>query len=381
MVKSNATAYSLESVVLADSNDRWIWLLDSSGEFSVKSARSHIDDILLPTVSSSTRWVNVVPIKINIFAWKMSLDKLPTRLNLSLRGIEIPSIICPICSSARESGSHLFFGCNMARLLLRKVTRWWELEYPDLNSYEEWLAWFNYIRLHKGLKDVLEEYYATRTPEVSDNSTANTLDNEDTPLSSSIIVEDHDAPQIVSHQKNQLKMNQQIQSLIIIQKPSHLQITRTHQICTIEPHRFTDRWTKNHPIEQVIGDPSKPVTTRSRLHTDAKMCMYAPTVSTTKPTNIKEAILDHSWIESMQDKLNQFKRLDVWELVKRPADRNVIKGYSQQEGIDFEESFTPVARLEVVRMFVAYAAHKNFTIYQMDVKTSFLNGPLKEEVL
>ncbi|GJX36417.1 hypothetical protein Tco_0247974 [Tanacetum coccineum] len=86
----------------------------------------------------------------------MSLDKLPTRLSLSLRGIEIPSIIYPICSSVGESGSHLFFGCNMARLLLRKVTRWWELEYPDLNSYEEWLAWFNSIRLHKGLKDVLE---------------------------------------------------------------------------------------------------------------------------------------------------------------------------------------------------------------------------------
>ncbi|GKF60035.1 retrovirus-related pol polyprotein from transposon TNT 1-94, partial [Tanacetum coccineum] len=60
--------------------------------------------------------------------------------------------------------------------------------------------------------------------------------------------------------------------------------------------------------------------------------------------------------------------------------RLVAKGYSQQEGIDFEESFAPVARLEAVRMFVAYVAHKNFTIYQMDVKTAFLNGPLKEEV-
>ncbi|GJY42817.1 retrovirus-related pol polyprotein from transposon TNT 1-94 [Tanacetum coccineum] len=58
----------------------------------------------------------------------------------------------------------------------------------------------------------------------------------------------------------------------------------------------------------------------------------------------------------------------------------VAKGYSQQEGIDFEESFAPVARLEAVQMFVAYAAHKNFTIYQMDVNTTFLNGPLKEEV-
>ncbi|GKD57569.1 hypothetical protein Tco_1290956, partial [Tanacetum coccineum] len=91
-----------------------------------------------------------------------------------------------------------------------------------------------------------------------------------------------------------------------------------------QPH-FTDRWTKNHPIEQVIGDPSKPVTTRSRLHTDVELCMYALKVSTTEPTNIKEAMLDHIWIESMQDELNQLKRLDVWELVERLADRNVIK--------------------------------------------------------
>ncbi|GJX60680.1 retrovirus-related pol polyprotein from transposon TNT 1-94 [Tanacetum coccineum] len=116
-------------------------------------------------------------------------------------------------------------------------------------------------------------------------------------------------------------------------------------------------------------------------------------------------MLDHSWIESMQDELNQFKRLDLWELVPLPDGKHAIKGkwfwknkmdaensiiqnksrlvakgYSQQEGIDFEGSFTPVAQLEVVRMFVAYAAHNNFTIYQMDVKTAFLNGPFKEEV-
>ncbi|GKB60046.1 retrovirus-related pol polyprotein from transposon TNT 1-94 [Tanacetum coccineum] len=89
-------------------------------------------------------------------------------------------------------------------------------------------------------------------------------------------------------------------------------------------------------------------------------------------------MLDHSWIESMQDELNQFKRLDVWELVPLPEGRYAIKGYNQQEGINFEKLFAPVARLESVRMFVAYAAHKNFPIYQMDVKNAFLNGPLKE---
>ncbi|GJW06674.1 retrovirus-related pol polyprotein from transposon TNT 1-94 [Tanacetum coccineum] len=133
--------------------------------------------------------------------------------------------------------------------------------------------------------------------------------------------------------------------------------------------------------------------------------MYALTVSTIKPKNIKEAMADHSWNESMQEELNQFERLQVWELVPRPEGKNIIalkwlwknkcdaknivvrnktclvaKGYRHEEGIDFEESFAPVARLEAVRMFIAYAAHKNITIFQMDVKTAFLNGPLKEEV-
>nr|GFC80937.1 putative RNA-directed DNA polymerase [Tanacetum cinerariifolium] len=81
---------------------------------------------------------------------------------------------------------------------------------------------------------------------------------------------------------------------------------------------------------------------------------------------------DSAWIESMQEELHQFDRLDVWELVDRPL--------CTIEGVDFKESFAPVARLEAVRLFIAYAAHKSFTIYQMDVKTAFLYGPLKEEV-
>nr|GEU31884.1 hypothetical protein [Tanacetum cinerariifolium] len=105
--------------------------------------------------------------------------------------------------------------------------------------------------------------------------------------------------------------------------------------------------------------------TQNRFIVHTRLCMYALTVSLTEPKNIKEAMLDHSWIKSMQDELNQFKRLD---------------GYSQHEGTDFKELFALVARLEAVRMFVAYAAHKNFTIYKMDMNTAFLNGPVKEEV-
>nr|GEY36311.1 Gag-Pol polyprotein [Tanacetum cinerariifolium] len=92
--------------------------------------------------------------------------------------------------------------------------------------------------------------------------------------------------------------------------------------------------------------------------------------------NIKEAMLNHSWIESVQDELHQFNRLDIWELVPRLDEKNIIA----EKGIDFEEPLAPIARLEAVRMFVAFATHKNIIIFQMDVKTAFLNGPLKEEV-
>nr|GEZ82443.1 uncharacterized mitochondrial protein AtMg00810-like [Tanacetum cinerariifolium] len=120
------------------------------------------------------------------------------------------------------------------------------------------------------------------------------------------------------------------------------------------------RWTKDHLIEHVIGNPSQSVRTRRQLESDGEMYMFALTVSLTKPKNINEAMADSAWIESMQEELHQFDRLD--------------------EGVDFEESFAPVARLEAVQLFIAYTAHKSFNVYQMDIKTSFLYGPLKEKV-
>nr|GEV50347.1 hypothetical protein [Tanacetum cinerariifolium] len=117
----------------------------------------------------------------------------------------------------------------------------------------------------------------------------------------------------------------------------------------------------SHNIEQIRRNPSRPVQTRRQLAIDPEMCMFALTVSTAEPKNIKEAMANSAWIKAMQEELHQFDRL-------------------QEEGIDFEESFALVARLESVQILFAYAAHKSFLIYQMDVKTTFLNGPLKEEV-
>nr|GEW53629.1 retrotransposon protein, putative, unclassified [Tanacetum cinerariifolium] len=148
------------------------------------------------------------------------------------------------------------------------------------------------------------------------------------------------------------------------------------------------RWTKDHPLEQVIRNPSQSVRTRRQLESDAEMCMFALTVSRTEPKNIKEAMTDSAWIKSMQEEPHQFDRLDVWELVDgqlctnvinlkwlwknkhdeentviRNKSRLVAKGYAQKEGVNFEESFVPVARLEAVRLFIAYAAHKSFIVY------------------
>ncbi|GJT95826.1 retrovirus-related pol polyprotein from transposon TNT 1-94 [Tanacetum coccineum] len=89
-------------------------------------------------------------------------------------------------------------------------------------------------------------------------------------------------------------------------------------------------------------------------------------------------MVDYAWIEEMQEELHQFDQLD--NTVIRNKACLVAKEYNQKEGIDFEESFVPVARLEAVRLFVAYVAHNSFPVYQMDVKTTFLNGPLKEEI-
>ncbi|GKE01260.1 retrovirus-related pol polyprotein from transposon TNT 1-94 [Tanacetum coccineum] len=144
-------------------------------------------------------------------------------------------------------------------------------------------------------------------------------------------------------------------------------------------HPSEHRWTKDHPLEQVIGNPSQSIRTRRQLETDGEMCMFALTVSQTEPKNIKEAMADSAWIEAMQEELHQFDRLDENIVIRNKA-RLVAKENSQQEGIDFEDSFALVSRLEAVQLFVAYAAHKSFPVYQIGIKTLFLNGPLKEEV-
>ncbi|GKG39813.1 RNA-directed DNA polymerase, eukaryota, partial [Tanacetum coccineum] len=108
----------ISAATLTPIADRHVWSLENSGEFSVASIRKVIDEKRFLGVNSLTRWVKFVPIKVNIIAWKIITDALPTRFNISRRGIEIDSIACPICNDGVESTSHLFFQCSLVRQIV-----------------------------------------------------------------------------------------------------------------------------------------------------------------------------------------------------------------------------------------------------------------------
>ncbi|KAK1415024.1 hypothetical protein QVD17_30793 [Tagetes erecta] len=160
---------------------------------------------------------------------------------------------------------------------------------------------------------------------------------------------------------------------------------------------------KKHPVSQIIG-PLNQRTTRSQTE-QANVCLYSCFLSQVVPKNISEALQDNSWIEAMQEELLQFRKQEVWKLVDLPEGENAIgtrwlyknkpdergivvrnkarliaQGYTQEEGIDYEEVFAPVARLEAIRVFLAYASFMKFKVFQMDVKGAFLYGPITDDV-
>ncbi|GKE47168.1 retrovirus-related pol polyprotein from transposon TNT 1-94, partial [Tanacetum coccineum] len=180
----------------------------------------------------------------------------------------------------------------------------------------------------------------------------------------------------------------------------HTIVPADHQIS-----EHNSKWTKDHPLENIISKLARPVSTRLQLHEQTLFCYYDAFLTVVEPKTYKDALTQVCWIEAMQEELNEFERLEVWELVPRPDKvmvitlkwiykvkldelggilknkaRLVARGYRQEKGINFEESFAPVARLEAIRIFLAFVAHMNMVVYQMDAKTAFLNGNLREEV-
>ncbi|GJT95368.1 putative ribonuclease H-like domain-containing protein [Tanacetum coccineum] len=184
----------------------------------------------------------------------------------------------------------------------------------------------------------------------------------------------------------------------------------------------TTRIHKDHPVDQIIRDLNSAPQTRRMTknlkehglfslvqqrtnHKDFQNCLFACFLSQEEPKKVIQALKDPSWIEAMQEELLQFKLQQVWTLMDLPNGKRAIgtkwvyrnkkdergiviknkarlvaQGYTQEEGIDYDEVFAPVARIEAIRLFLAYASFKDFVVYQMDVKSAFLYGKIKEEV-
>jgi hypothetical protein len=201
----------------------------------------------------------------------------------------------------------------------------------------------------------------------------------------------------VEHKQVQESENEEFES----DEDSDTQTDSNQQSTTNSSSRIIQ---KNHPASQIIGEKDKGVQIRRKLIKTTEQSHIA-LISMMEPKNFSEASTNDHWVKAMNEELDQIEKNHTWEMVQRPEGKNVIgskwifknklneqgqvirnkarlvyKGYAQIEGLDFDETFASVARLEAIRMFLAYACHKRFKVYQMDVKSAFLNGDLSEEV-
>ncbi|GKB60954.1 putative RNA-directed DNA polymerase, partial [Tanacetum coccineum] len=154
---TKAVAREKLKLCLSNVEDRWSWSLSGHGEFSVKSAREVIYKHVLITSSTPTRWSKVLPIKLNVFMWCMLLNKLPTRSNLAIRGLDVPCSLCLNCRMGVETRDHLFFVCPMALDLFRLLGRWWNIKIPILLDSST----CNSLRLNSLQKLVLEASFSS----------------------------------------------------------------------------------------------------------------------------------------------------------------------------------------------------------------------------
>ncbi|GJV98920.1 retrovirus-related pol polyprotein from transposon TNT 1-94 [Tanacetum coccineum] len=187
----------------------------------------------------------------------------------------------------------------------------------------------------------------------------------DSPVSTSI---DQDAP------STSIPLTQEQEHSPIISQGSSSNMRPSHTLLEL-----IGRWTKGHPIANVIGDPSRSVSMRKQLKTDAMWCYFDAFLTSVEPKNFKQAMTKPSWINAMQEEIHEFKRLQVWELVPYPDKVMLIKlkWIYKAKTNEFGGVLKNKARL--VAQGFSKCRQQNMTIFQMDVKTAFLNGELKED--
>ncbi|PWA61836.1 RNA-directed DNA polymerase, eukaryota [Artemisia annua] len=145
----------IDNVQLNEDKDEWVWTLDKSNKFVVKSTRQHIDSLLLPDSQPHTRWCRHIPKKVNIFLWRALRDRLPTRWNLSNKGIDIESILCPVCTSSPETVEHTLWTCSLATSIWLKTFQWLDLDFPSSLTIAEVLEDLDNRRFSKENKEIV----------------------------------------------------------------------------------------------------------------------------------------------------------------------------------------------------------------------------------
>nr|GEV62280.1 hypothetical protein [Tanacetum cinerariifolium] len=133
----------IEPVVLNSHQDTWTWSLGVLKGYTVASVRSLIDLHFLGANLNATHWNRSMPVKVNVFMWRAMLNKLPTRVNLDRKGIEVDSLLCPIYHEDVETVNHIFFTCDLAKVLWALLAKWWELDVPFCASISDCLSWLD----------------------------------------------------------------------------------------------------------------------------------------------------------------------------------------------------------------------------------------------
>ncbi|GJY01404.1 RNA-directed DNA polymerase, eukaryota, reverse transcriptase zinc-binding domain protein [Tanacetum coccineum] len=412
---TDLTTY-VEGVVLGVTPDRWYWTLDGSGEFSVASARKVIDDNRFPEVSTQTRWIKAVPIKVNIHAWKVRMDCLPTRLNISRRGIDIPSILCPVCGSVTESSSHLFFDCLVAKDNFRKICRWWEVDFMEVHTFDEWVSWIVNLRIpikHKSLlvlplcllktsrlRSNLKCKYAIKRQRQEEDVNDEDLDLGERNIKQLMLpFEDlktnhpfQPAPHRLEEPYKSLIISLHSSSTVVLDRIKSFPRGTSCERDGLRAQHLTD-WLSG--VFVVVSDDALSLLLDLDLTTDNGGLPPYPlhlegfVYSAGDMAFWNSQREDHTsdWlrtvpISGLGQTMNAFSKVFAGDIygdhVMRYKARLVANERNQQYVVDCSDTFSPVVKPATIRIVLSLALTRNWPVHQLDVKNAFLNGDLSK---
>ncbi|GJW93134.1 RNA-directed DNA polymerase, eukaryota, reverse transcriptase zinc-binding domain protein [Tanacetum coccineum] len=152
LLQFNGLMSSIGEVALSDHKDSWLWSLNSSNA----SVCALVDANTLVVDTTATRWNRNIPIKVNVFLWRLALNKLSSKVNLDRIGIDVDSTLCSICGEDVETVNHIFFSCEMAKDLWALLAKWWSLDIPICSNFLEWSSWLDSLHLSSKKKLFLD---------------------------------------------------------------------------------------------------------------------------------------------------------------------------------------------------------------------------------